>query len=74
MIRENVDYQLYGSNYKKVLKNIVEDVSKLMFCGSGYQCIGCTYVPLNQTTEIEHNNSDENCEGATSDKQTLSHL
>ena len=59
MIRQNVDYLLHSSNYKKVLNNIAVDANKLVYCGSGCQCIGCTYVPLYQTTEIEHNNIDK---------------
>ena len=41
-----------------------------MFCRPEYQCVESTNVPLNQTTQIEHRVTSENCESAISNEET----
>ena len=70
MIRQNVDYLLHGSNYKKFVHHNVVDANKSVFCWPEYHCVECINVPLNQATQVEHSITNENSESAISYEET----
>ena len=70
IIRQNVDYLVHGSNYKKFVHHIVVDAKRTVFYGPEYQCVECINVPLNQATQVEHSVTNEDCESAISYEET----